>query len=81
MFTCLHRSPIQTSEEFEDFCTDLNLFMSNINDLDPACSVITEDFNARSLQWWGLDKENNEGREISFLTCSAGYNRFTSLPI
>ena len=23
-FTCLYRSPTQTSNEFEDFCTDLN---------------------------------------------------------
>ena len=42
-FTCLYRSPSQTSDEFEDFCTDLNLLLSNINDLNPACSVITGD--------------------------------------
>ena len=47
-FTCLYRSPSQTSDEFEDFYTDLNLFLSNINDLHRACSVITGDFNARS---------------------------------
>ena len=79
-FTCLYRSPSQTSEEFEDFCTDLNLFLSNINDLNPACSVITGDFNARSPQWWALDKENNEGREISFLTSSAGYSQLIDQP-
>ena len=72
-FTCLYRSPSQTSEEFDDFWTDLNLFLSNINDLNPACSVITGDFNNRSRKWWALDKENNESREISFLTSSAGY--------
>ena len=37
-------------------------------------TVITGDFNARSPQWWALDKENNEGREISFLTSSASYS-------
>ena len=37
--------------------------------------VITGDFNARSPQRWALDKENNKGREISFLTCSAGYSK------
>ena len=79
-FTCLYRSPSQASEEFEDFCTDLNLFLSNINDLIPACSVITGDFNARSPQCWGLDKENNEGREISFVTSSAGYSQLIDQP-
>ena len=54
-FTCLYRSPSQTSDEFEDFCTDINLFLSNITDLNPACSVITGDFNAKSLQWWALE--------------------------
>ena len=47
-FTCLYRSPSQISNEFEDFCTDLNIFLSNINDHKPACSVITGDYNARS---------------------------------
>ena len=79
-FTCLYRSPSQTSDEFEDFCTVLNLFLSNINDLNPACSVITGDFNARSPQLWALDKENNEGREISFLTSSVGYSQLIDQP-
>ena len=73
-FKCLYRSPSQTSDEFEDFCRDLNLFLLNINELNPACSIITDDFNARSPQWWALDKKNNEGREISFLISSAGYS-------
>ena len=27
--------------------------------------------------WWALDKENNEGDEISFLTSSAAYSQLT----
>ena len=54
--------------------------MSNINDLNPAFSAITGDFNARLPQWWALDKEYNEGREISFLTSSAGYNQLNDQP-
>ena len=79
-FTCLRRSPSQISEKFEDLCTDLNLFLSNINDLSRACSVKTGDFNARFPQWWALDKENNEGREISFLTSSSGYSQLIDQP-
>ena len=78
-FTCLYRSPTQTSNEFE-ISTDVNLFLSNINDLNPACSVITGDFNARLPQWWALDKEYNEGREISFVTSSAGYSQLNDQP-
>ena len=51
-FTCLYNSPSQRSNELENFWTDLDLFLSNFNDLNPACSVITGDFNAISSQWW-----------------------------
>ena len=78
--TVLYRSPSQTFNELEDFCTDLNVFLSNFNDLNPACSVITGEFNARSPQWWGLDKENNQGPETSFLTSSAAYSQLTDQP-
>ena len=63
-----------------NFCTDLDLFLSNINDLNPAYSVITGDFNSRSSQWWALYKENNEGSEISFLTSSVGYSQLIDQP-
>ena len=66
-FTCLYRSPSQTSHATEDFCTDLNLLLSNINDLNPENSVTTGDFNAISPKWYALDKENSEGRKISSL--------------
>ena len=60
-FSYLHRSPSKTKEEFEEFCTDLNLLLSNVNDLNIPLSVITGDFNARSSKWWSVDKENAEG--------------------
>ena len=62
-FLCLYRSPSQGRGEFESFCTDFNLFLSNINYLSPSCSIITGDFNARSTEWWKLDKESFERRK------------------
>ena len=64
----LYRSPSQTKEEFEEFCTDLSLLLSNVNDLNIPLSVITGDFNANSSKWWSLDKENAKGREINLKT-------------
>ena len=55
-FSCLYISRSQTKEEFEEFCTDLNLLLSNINDLNISLSVIAGDFTARSSKWWSLDK-------------------------
>ena len=60
----LHAYTDQTTNEFEDFCIDLNWFLSNINDLNPACSFITGVFNARSPQWWAFNKENNESVKL-----------------
>ena len=51
LFLCLYRSPSQGREEFESFGTNFDLFLSNINDLSPACCIITGDFNARSAMW------------------------------
>ena len=79
-FSCLYRSPSQGREEFESFCTDFDLFLSNINDLSPDCSIITGDFNARSTKWWKLDKENIGGREINIISRAAGYSQLISQP-
>ena len=57
LFSCLYRSPSQDREEFKSFCTDFDLFLSNINDLSSACSIITSGFNARSTKWWKVDKQ------------------------
>ena len=79
-FSRLYRSPSQTKEEFEEFCTDLNLLLSTGNDLNIPLSVITGDFNARSSKWWNLDKENAEGREISSLTPACGHSQIINQP-
>ena len=71
-FSCLYRSPSQTQDEFEEFCNDLNLLLSNVNDVNATLSVITGDFNAKLSRWWSLDKDNAEGREINSLTSACG---------
>ena len=50
-FTCLYRSPSQSYEEFGTFCSNFNLFLSNIKDLNPAFSIVIDDFNARNSKW------------------------------
>ena len=73
--------PSQTKGELEELCTDLNLLLSNVNDLNIPLSVITGDFNARSSNWWSLDKkENAEGREIDSLTSACGYSQIINQP-
>ena len=81
-FSCLNKSPSQDQEEFESFWTDSFLFiLANINDLSPACSIITGDFNAISTKWWKLDKQNLERREINIITRAAGCSQHIYLRV
>ena len=79
-FSCLYRSSSQIKEEFEKFCTDLKLLLSNVNDLNIPLSVITGDFNARSSKWWSLGKENAVGRETNSFTSACGYCQIINQP-
>ena len=65
-------SPSKTKEEFEKFCIDLNLLLSNVSDLNIPLLVLTGNFNARFLNWWSLNKQNAGGREINSLTSACG---------
>ena len=49
--TCLYRSPSQSQDEFENFCTNFDILLSQINDELPICSFVTCGFNARCSRW------------------------------
>ena len=49
--SCIYRSPSQNRDEFENFRTNFDILLNNINDEVPLCSIVTEDFNARSSRW------------------------------
>ena len=76
LFSCLYRLPSQIQNEFEEFCNDENLPLSNVNDANATLSVITGDFNAKSSRWWSLDK----GWEINSLTSTCGYIQLINKP-
>ena len=60
-FLCLHRSPSQTQDEFEEGFNSLNLLMPNVNHVNATFSVITSDFNTKPSKWWRLDQGNTCG--------------------
>ena len=66
---------------FEEFCNDLNLLLSNVNDVNATLSVITGAFNAKLSSWWSLDKDNAERREINSLISACGYSQLINLPV
>ena len=79
-FTCLYRSPSQNSVEFDTFCSTLNLLLSNINDLNPASSVLIGYYNARTSKWWSSNEETFEGHAIHSLTTLAVYAQLIDQP-
>ena len=79
-FTCFYRSPSQSHDEFENFCSELNLLLTNINNNQPACSVLLGDFNAKCSKWCSSDKNNIAGLEIDNITTTAGSSQLIKKP-
>ena len=71
-FTCFYRSPGQDHDELDNFCSELNLRLTNINHNQPACSILIGDFNTQYPKSCSSDK-NIAGLEIDSITTTAGY--------
>ena len=80
LFTCLYRSPSQSHEELANFCSNLDLILSNINDQHPAFSIVTGDFNANFLKWRATDKNNMAGFELDSIKTTAAYSQMINKP-
>ena len=59
--TALHRSPSQNKSEFEHFLPSLGKLLCNIRSKDPAFTILLDDFNARSKNWWVHYITNSKG--------------------
>ena len=79
--TCIYRSPSQSRDEFDDFCTKFDLLLSNINHEFPLYSVVKGYFNACCSRRWQNDFTNAAGQETDSLTLSAGYKQIIDKPI
>ena len=73
--TCIYRFPSQNNEEFENFCANFDLLLSNIKEEIPIRSIITENFKARGSDWWKNDITNSVGQKRNSLTSPAGYSQ------
>ena len=82
VFTCFSRSPSQNHDELDNLrtklnyqikCSELNYLLTNINNNQPACSIVIDDFNAKCSKWCSNDKNNIAGLEIDNITTTAAY--------
>ena len=64
-FVLSYCHPDLLSTEFDEYVKSLEHIYECINKENPAVSIITGDFNARSPLFWEQDTENREGRVLN----------------
>ena len=79
-FTCFCRSPSQSHDEFGNFCSELNLLLTSINNNQPACSILIGDFDAKCSKWCSSEKNYLAVLEIDNITTTAGYSQLINKP-
>ena len=80
LFNFFYCSPSQSQDEFESFCINFDILLSQINDELPICLIETGDINARCSRWWRNDITNFAGKEINFLASTANYTQIIDKP-
>ena len=76
----IHRSPSQSSEEFDKFLSNFEFLLDYIANRNPFVSIIIGDFNARSNNWCSSDKRTYEGKNLESLTSQCGFKQVISDP-
>ena len=77
-FTCLYESPNQNHEELENFSSNLDLLLSNINDNHPTSLILIGDFKEKCSKWCS-DKSSRTSIELDNITASASYSQLNEL--
>lgn len=78
-FTCLYRSPSQNPNKQEQFCTNFDLLLSNINNLYSTSSILIGDFNTKCSKWCASDENNTAGIESDKVVTTSGYSQMTDV--
>ena len=73
--TCFYRSPSQNHDELENFYSELDLPLTNINNNQPACPILIGNFNVKFSKWCISGKNNIAGLETDNITTSASYSQ------
>ena len=80
ILSVIYRSPSQNNCEFDSFLRSVERLISDIKKSKPFLSVITGDFNARSLYWWSEDITTSEGLKLLSLTSTNGVSQLINEP-
>ena len=76
----LYRSPSQSTDEFDEFISNLEQTLNDISSLNPSFMMILGDFNAKSSSWYSKDITSPEGFRIESLTSFYSFTQIISAP-
>ena len=80
LLSVICRSPGQSTDEFESFLSNVEIFLNDINKRKPSLSVVTCDFNSKSSSWWSKDTDTIVGLKLFSLTSSNGLCQLKNEP-
>ena len=75
IISVIYRSPSQSTDEFESFLLNFEQLLDGVSQCGPSLSIITGDFNARSVLWWSNDINTTEGLKLSSMSSSVGFTQ------
>ena len=80
IISVIYRSPSQSTDEFESFLLNFEQLFDDVCQRRPSLSIITGDFNARSVSWWSNDINTTEGLKLSSMSSSVGFTQLINEP-
>ena len=80
IISVIYRSPSQSTDEFESFLLNFEQLLDDVSQCRPSLSVITGDFNARSVSWWSNDINTMEGLKLSSMSSSVDFTQLINEP-
>ena len=80
IISVIYRSPSQSTDEFESFLLNFEQLLGDVSQCRPSLSVITGDFNARSVSWWSNDINTMEGLKLSSMSSSVDFTQLINEP-
>ena len=80
IISVIYRSPSQSTDEFESFLLNFEQLLDDVSQCRPSLSIITGDFNARSVSWWSNDINTTESLKLSSMSSSVGFTQLINEP-
>ena len=74
-FIALYRSPSQSQDDFETFSDNFEMTLETLVQKASFLTAITDDFIARSCNWYSHDKRSFEGSTIESITSQCGLHQ------